>query len=129
VLLRISYEEALHGTGDQSNPERRSQEFARKVFLGGLLSLFEEQILFGRLRPALVRGDMAGYFLNLTIPATLVLLGFRGFLLHDSVSFSGPSQLPEAMVGALLLALGSIVAYPQLRLAIRRMQARRAQNN
>jgi hypothetical protein len=52
VLLRISYEEALHGTGDQSNPVRRSQEFARKVFLGGLLSLFEEQILFGRSRPA-----------------------------------------------------------------------------
>jgi len=47
VLLRISYEEALHGTGDQSNPERRSQEFTRKVFLEGLLSLLEQQILFG----------------------------------------------------------------------------------
>ncbi len=72
---------------------------------------------------------MAGYFLNLTVPATLVLLGFGGFLLHDSVSLSGPSQLPEVMGGALLLALGLIAAYPQLRMILRWMQYRRAQNN
>jgi len=67
-------------------------------------------------------GDMAGYFLSLSIPFTLMVLGFGGFLLHDSVSTSGPAQLQEVIGGALLLALGLIAAYPQLRFAIRRMQ-------
>lgn len=68
------------------------------------------------------------YFLNLTIPATLLLLGFGVFLLQDSLSVSGPSQLPEVIGGALLCALGLIVAYPQLRLALRWTQERRDQN-
>jgi len=72
---------------------------------------------------------MAGYFLNLTIPFTLIVLCFGGFLLHDAVSSPGSSQLPEVIGGALLFASGLIATYPQLRLAVRRMQDWRAHNN
>jgi hypothetical protein len=72
---------------------------------------------------------MAGYFLNLTIPFTLIVLGLAGFLLHDSVSSPGSSQLPEVILGALLFASGLMAAYSQLRLAVRRMQDWRAHNN
>ena len=65
---------------------------------------------------------MAGHFLSLSIPFTVMVLGLGGFLLHDSVSTSGPAQLQEVILGALLLALGLIAAYPQLRFATRRMQ-------
>jgi hypothetical protein len=71
---------------------------------------------------------MAGYFLNLTIPVTLIVLGFGGFLLYDSVSFPGPSQLVEVMGGALLLAFGLIAACAQVRPALRWMQAGWEQN-
>lgn len=70
---------------------------------------------------------MAGYFLSLSIPLTVIVLGFGGFLLHDSASSSGPAQLQEVIGGALLLALGLIAAYPQLRFAILRLQDWRAQ--
>ena len=72
---------------------------------------------------------MAGHFLHLTVPVTLMILGFAGFLLYDAVSFSSPSQLAELIAGALLLALGSLAAFLQLRLAIRRIEALRAENN
>ena len=66
---------------------------------------------------------MASYFLNLTILITLMLIGFGGYLLDDSISHSGPSQLPEVMGGASLLALGLIALLPQVRLALKWVQA------
>ena len=72
---------------------------------------------------------MAGHFLHLTVPVTLMILGFGGFFLYDAVSFSSPSQLAELIAGALLLTLGSLAVFLQLRLAIRRIEAWRAENN
>ena len=73
--------------------------------------------------------QMASYFLNLTVPVTLMLIGFGGYLLDDSISHSGTSQLPEVMGGASLLALGLIALLPQVRLALRWMQAVRNYHN
>ena len=72
---------------------------------------------------------MASYFLSLTIPVTVMLIGFGGYLLDDSISHSGPSQLPEVVGGASLLALGLIALLPQVRLALRWMQAVRNYHN
>jgi len=72
---------------------------------------------------------MASYFLNLTIPVTLMLIGFGGYLLDDSISHSGTAQLPEVMGGASLLALGLIALLPQVRLALRWMHAVRNYHN
>ena len=72
---------------------------------------------------------MASNFLSLTIPATLVLIGFGGYLLDDAIFHSGPSQLAGVMGGASLLALGLIVLLPQARLALRWMQAVRNYHN
>ena len=58
-----------------------------------------------------------------------MILVFGGFLLYDAVSFSSPSQLVELIAGALFLALGSLAVFPQLRLAIRRIESWRAENN
>jgi len=69
---------------------------------------------------------MAGYFLNISISAVLFLLGSGGFLLYDSVAHSGPSQLPEVLGGAKLLALGLILVCLPAKLAIRWMRAERA---
>jgi hypothetical protein len=55
---------------------------------------------------------MVGHFLHLTVPATLTIFGFGGFLLYNSASFSSPSQLAELIAGALLLALGSLAGFP-----------------
>ena len=73
--------------------------------------------------------QMASYFLNLTVPVTLMLIGFGGDLLDDSISHSGPSELPEVMGGASLLALGLIALLPQARLALRWMQVVRNYHN
>jgi hypothetical protein len=127
VLLRVSHEKALHSTGDPRGARGGIQKVSGEVFLECLLSSFESNFHWGRVGAA--GGDMAGYFLNLSIPFTVIVLGFGGFLLHDSVSSSGPWQLQEVIGGALLLALGLISAYPQLRFAIRWMQDWRAQNN
>ncbi len=73
---------------------------------------------------------MASYFLNLTIPVTLMLIGFGGgYLLDDSMSHSGPSELPKVMGGASLLAVGLIALLPQVRLALRWMHAVRSYRN
>jgi len=42
---------------------------------------------------------MLGYFLNLTIMATVILFGSGGFLVYDSVSHAGMSQIPEVIGG------------------------------
>jgi len=69
---------------------------------------------------------MAGYFLNISISAVLFLLGSGGFLLYDSVAQSGPSQLPEVLGGATLLALGLILVSLPAKLAVSWMRAERA---
>jgi hypothetical protein len=72
---------------------------------------------------------MAGYyFLTLTITATLLLLGSGGTLLYDSVSHNLPSQFPELIGGALLLALGLILLYSQTKLAVRWIHIIRVEN-
>jgi ABC-type nickel/cobalt efflux system permease component RcnA len=72
---------------------------------------------------------MAGYFLNVTIVATLILLGFGGFLVYDSVSHTGLSQFPEVIGGALLLALGLTLLYSQAKFAVRWMHAARTERD
>ncbi len=72
---------------------------------------------------------MAGYFLNLTITTILIPLGFGGFFLYDSVSNSEPSQLPEVLAGALLVALSLVLLYIQLREGLRWMRAARDQRH
>ena len=72
---------------------------------------------------------MASNFLGLTIPATLVLIGFGGYLLDDSISHSGPSQLAGVMGGASLLALGLIALLPQVKFALRWMREARNYHN
>ncbi len=42
---------------------------------------------------------MVGHFLHLTVPATLTIFGFGGFLLYNAASFSSPSQLAELIAG------------------------------
>jgi len=69
---------------------------------------------------------MAVYFFNITITATFILLGSGGFVLYDSIAHSGPSQFPEVIGGALLLALGFILLSDTAKLAVRWMRAVRA---
>jgi len=69
---------------------------------------------------------MIGYYLNISISAVVILLGSGGFLLYDSVAYSGPSQLPEVLGGASLLALGLILCSLPAKLAVRWMRAERA---
>lgn len=66
---------------------------------------------------------MAGYFLNLTIVATLILFGSGGFLVYDSVSHPGISQFAEVSGGALLLALGLTLLYSLAKFVVRWMHA------
>ena len=72
---------------------------------------------------------MAGYFLNISIAAILILLGSGGFFLYDSVAHSGPSQLPEVMGGASLLALGLILLSLPAKVAVRWMRAELAEHH
>jgi hypothetical protein len=44
-------------------------------------------------------GQLPVYFLNLTIPGILLLIGFGGYFLYDSMAHSGP-QLSEVIGGA-----------------------------
>ncbi len=71
---------------------------------------------------------MLGYFLHPMIVATVILFGSGGFLVYDSVSHSGLSQIPEVIGGASLLALGLILLYPQVKFAIK-MHAWRAEHD
>jgi len=68
----------------------------------------------------------AVHFLQITLPVTLIFLGLGGFFLYDSVSNNGHFQAPEVIGGASLVALGLIVAYPQLRMALKWRHAGRA---
>jgi hypothetical protein len=72
---------------------------------------------------------MSGHFLILSLPVTLILFLCGAFLLYDSILTSAFSQGPEVIGGALLLALGLIAGYPQVRLALRWMHAVRADHN
>ena len=76
-----------------------------------------------------LRGLMAGYFLSLMMVATLILFGFGGFFVYDSVSHTGLSQFPEVIGGALLLALGLTLLYSQAKLAVRWLHAVRTEHH
>jgi len=62
---------------------------------------------------------MAAYFIKFMIVSTLILIGFGGFLLYDALSQTTNSQVLEVIGGAVLVALGLIILYPQGQLAIR----------
>ena len=66
---------------------------------------------------------MAGYFMNLTILATLGLFGAGGFLVYDSVSHAGVSQFPEVVGGAVLLAVGLVLLFTAAKEMVRWMRA------
>lgn len=72
--------------------------------------------------------NLTHHFLNLTFVITLILFGFGGYFLFDSISHSGPAQFPEVIGGALLLAVGLILLYSQVRLAVTWINAARAEN-
>ena len=69
---------------------------------------------------------MAGYFLNLTIVATLILFGAGGFLVYDSVSHAGLSQFPEVVSRAFLLAVGLVLLFTVAKEMVRWMRFVRA---
>lgn len=71
---------------------------------------------------------MAAYFVKFMIVSTLILIGFGGFLLYDSVSQPTNSQLFEVTSGAVLLALGLITLYSQGLLVIRWLREMRTQS-
>jgi len=71
---------------------------------------------------------MAGYFIKFMIVATLILIGFGGFLLYDAVSQPTNSQGFEVIGGAVLLALGLMTLYPQGQLVIRWLREIRTQS-
>lgn len=75
------------------------------------------------------RSRMAPYFIKFMIVATLVLIGFGGFLLYDAVSQPTNSQGFEVVGGAVLLALGLLTLYPQGQLVIRWLKEIRAQSD
>ena len=62
---------------------------------------------------------MWDHFVNLIIGITLILLGFGGFLLFDSIAHTAPFQLPEVIGGAFLLALGLILLFSQAKRTVR----------
>jgi hypothetical protein len=70
---------------------------------------------------------MAGYFFRLTITVSLILLGFGGYLLYESVSYVGPTQLPEVLIGAVFFSLGTFLLCSQTWLVLRQ-DAMQAQN-
>ena len=62
---------------------------------------------------------MWDHFVNLIIATTLILLGFGGFLLFDSMGHTAAFQLPEVIGGAFLLALGLILLFSQAKRTVR----------
>ncbi len=77
---------------------------------------------------------MTRHFLKIMLPFTLTFLvfsGLGGFLVLDSVWNSGSvlnsQSLVEVIGGAVLLALGLIAVFPQVRLALCWMRAARAE--
>lgn len=74
---------------------------------------------------------MAGYFLKVILPFTLlffVFSGLGGFLVYDSIRDLGPLAVPEVITGAILITLSLITVHPQVRLALRWRQAAREHN-
>jgi len=57
--------------------------------------------------------EMAGYFLWLTTTVSLILLGFGGYFLFESVSHAGATGLPELLAGAVSLTLGIYLLWSQ----------------
>ena len=62
---------------------------------------------------------MASYFFKLTIATSLILLGSGGFLLYESASHGGQTQLAELLSGAVLITLGIFLLCSQTRLVLR----------
>lgn len=62
---------------------------------------------------------MANYFFKLTVAAGLILLGLGGCLLYDYTSSGGPTQLPELLIGAVVVTLGIFLLCSQTRLLLR----------
>ena len=61
---------------------------------------------------------MASYFFKLTIATSLILLGSGGFLLYESASRGGPTQLAELLSGAVVITLGIFLLCSQTRLVL-----------
>jgi len=57
--------------------------------------------------------------ITLTIVTSLMLLSLGGFLLYDSASHAGPTQLPELLSGAVVIPLGSFLLFSQTKLVLR----------
>ncbi len=75
---------------------------------------------------------MAGHFLKVILPFTLLFLAFSGlggFLVYDSIRDLGPLAVPEVIAGAMLITLSLITVHPQVRLALRWREAARAEHN
>lgn len=119
--LRISYEEALHrakshaGSPTTGNDGLRGEILLKKcrnaregsrASRQGLLTVSDED-------------EMADYFFRLTVATSLILLGFGGYLLYESASSAGPTQLPEILAGALLFSLGTFLLCSQTWLVLR----------
>ena len=63
--------------------------------------------------------------ITLTIVTSLMLLSLGGFLLNDSASRPGPTQLPELLSGAAVVPLGSFLLFSQTRLVLRQVALNR----
>ena len=62
---------------------------------------------------------MAGYFFRFTVAAGLILLGSGAYLVYDSGSYAGPTELPELLGGAVFLSLGIFLLCSQTWVVLR----------
>jgi hypothetical protein len=72
------------------------------------------------------KSRMASYFLTFSLVGTFTLMGVGGFLLYDAASQRTNTQLAEVLGGAVLVALGLLILFPQVRLAIHWLKEARA---
>jgi len=72
---------------------------------------------------------MAGHFFWLTIAVSLILLGFGGYFLYESVSHSGATELPDLLAGAVLLTLGIFLLWSQTQSVLKSWQTAPREEN
>ena len=129
MLLRFQDEKNLRRSDILGKAESRGFEVpGQKGSIEGGLMVSERGPHIHSHRAFRGRARMAGYFIKFMIVATLILIGFGGFLLYDAVSQPTNSQGFEVIGGAVLLALGLMTLYPQGQLVIRWLREIRTQS-
>jgi hypothetical protein len=120
VLLRLQDEKSVRRSGILDQTE--SREFGvrgQKGSIDGALMVSKRVAHIHSFRGFRSERRMAAYFIKFMIVSTLILIGLGGFLLYDAVSQPTNSAVLEVIGGAVLVALGLTILYPQGQMAIR----------